>query len=216
MIIDPENLTLEAIVRHLQPAGKSVLEVGCGDGRLSSQLCRKTARLTAVDLDREALVKARQQQSDIAFALVSGENLAFAPESFDAVVFTLSLHHQNGTAALQEAARVVRPGGTILIVEPAPDGEVEQLCNVFDDETEALAQAMRIVASSNLATGPQEIIRPRWKCADGEALIDWLFDHYSAPYDQRKADAVTAILGRRWNTSPLLLHDKLAVISLYL
>jgi len=214
MIIDPENLTLEAILRHLPPAANSVLEIGCGNGRLSSQLFEHVNRLTAVDPDRESLLSAKQGSASIAFVLMSGEHLAFADDSFDAAVFTLSLHHQNSPAALREAARVVRSRGIILVVEPAPDGEVEQLCNVFDDETEVLARAMDAVESCGLSPGPREIIRPLWKCADGKALIDWLFDHYNVPCEQSKADHIIRILGRRADDGPLLLQDKLRVISL--
>lgn len=214
MIIDFENITLKAILRHLEPAGKSVLEIGCGNGRLSSQLSEHVGRLTAVDPDREALLSAKQRLAGVDLALVSGEHLAFADKSFDAVVFTLSLHHQKSPAALREAARVVRSQGIILVVEPAPDGEVEQLCNVFDDETEVLAQAMAAVESCGLPPDRRETIRPLWKCADGKALIDWLFDHYNVPYDQSKADRITGILGRRSDAVPLLLQDKLTVISL--
>ncbi len=167
MIIDPGNLFLDVIIRHIHLAGKSVLEVGYGDGRLSSQLSCHTGRLTAVGPEGVALDKARGRLSGITFALASGESLAFAAHCFDAVVFTLSLHHQNSIAALREATRVVHPDGIILMVEPCQDGEVELLCNVFNDETEVLNQAMQAVSSSGLSPGQHEILTPQWKCADG-------------------------------------------------
>jgi ubiquinone/menaquinone biosynthesis C-methylase UbiE len=71
--------------------GKVALEVGCGDGLVSAFLASKVKNLVAIDPDKEALEKAKENIQGVDFRLGSGEKLEFEDESFDLVLFTLSL-----------------------------------------------------------------------------------------------------------------------------
>jgi ubiquinone/menaquinone biosynthesis C-methylase UbiE len=96
----------------LQDAGR-VLEVGCGVGALLPHLQKAAPQSMVVGLDRAEGMLALAPRD---FPLVVGDaaNLPFADGSFDAVVMAFMLFHLPRPAAgLQEAWRLLRPGGRI-------------------------------------------------------------------------------------------------------
>jgi SAM-dependent methyltransferase len=79
----------------------------------------------------------------------SAEELPFATASFDGVIFLNSLHHVPVAAmgrALEQAARVLRPGGLLYVQEPLARGPAFELLRAVDDETEIRAAALRALA----------------------------------------------------------------------
>lgn len=104
--------------------GARILEVGCGPGHLSTRLARDQAlEVTGLDLDPAMIERARANaaRSEIqgrAPRFVEGDvaSLPFDDSSFDLVVSTFSMHHwSDPTAGLSEIARVLRPGGRVLL-----------------------------------------------------------------------------------------------------
>ena len=101
--------------------GKRVLEIGVGLGVDFSQWIKNRARAFGVDLTSQALRLTRRNLdtagvSRIAYHLgqADAENLPFEKDSFDLVYSWGALHHTPGTeAALEEAFRVLVPGGTL-------------------------------------------------------------------------------------------------------
>ena len=102
----------------------SCLEIGCGTGKNTEWLVTKAKRITAVDLSKEMLSKAREKinsdkvqflQTDITKSWV------FTKEKFDLVTFSLVLEHiENLDHIFNEAAKVLIPGGYIYIGELHP------------------------------------------------------------------------------------------------
>jgi SAM-dependent methyltransferase len=67
-----------------------------------------------------------------------------ASNDADYVVFFNSLHHVPAAVmakALEEAARVLRPGGQVYVSEPIAEGPFFETCRPVDDETEVRARA---------------------------------------------------------------------------
>ena len=93
-------------------------------------------RLTAVDVDLNVVTHATETgQADEALVARAGE-LPFEPGSFDVVLYRLVLHHVAYTQPLgpviAEAARLLRPGGALVAVEPGlfhPVGAALALAN---------------------------------------------------------------------------------------
>ncbi len=95
-VLDPEGAHLAALRRLGDFRGRRVLELGCGDGRLTLGIARDAASVLAFDPDAEAVERARgSRPSDLAerveYRVASGTEIEIEPHSFDLVVFSWSL-----------------------------------------------------------------------------------------------------------------------------
>lgn len=214
MINDKEHLTVEKILTFADFESQAVLEVGCGNGRITQGLIGKAESLIAIDPNTDAIANAIKRTPNVDFRIGSGENLEFNDASFDIVVFTLSLHHQNCDIALDEAARVLRDDGQILVIEPAVDSEVSIICNIFHDETPVLKNAIKAIDESLFKIASTEIFYTEWEFVDNQELYNWLFDFYQTPHDKIKIGKVNRLLGLRQDSRPINLQDKLAITRL--
>jgi ubiquinone/menaquinone biosynthesis C-methylase UbiE len=94
-------------------AGRDALEVGCGTGLILDRVSRFTRRATGVDLSGGMLAKAAARGLWVAQG--SATELPVATASVDvAYSFKVLAHVREIQAAMQEMARVVRPGGYVL------------------------------------------------------------------------------------------------------
>lgn len=94
--IDPQERELRALERAIRWQDRQVLEIGCGDGRLTWRLARLGARISALDPDaaRVRLARAslaRRDSRRIAFRVGRAERLPYRAKEFDAVVFAWAL-----------------------------------------------------------------------------------------------------------------------------
>ncbi len=101
------------VAREL-PARGTVLDAGCGLGLMSEPLAQSGRRVVGLDLTPEMLAHAKRRVS----RGVNGDvyRMPFADASFDGVV-SIDVIQQlpDGRGLVQEAARVTKPGGTVLI-----------------------------------------------------------------------------------------------------
>ena len=214
MIIDKGNLTVKRVASVVQLSDRKVLEIGCGDGRLSSHLHPLSGEFVAIDPDRKAIDTARERYPWINFKLGSGESVRQQDQCFDVILFTLSLHHQDSLRALTVARDTLFPTGQVVVIEPAIDSEVSIVCNVFNDETAELKKAERAIETSNLRCDLFDILSTEWEFADRQELMNWLFDFYQHPYEQAKVAKVEKILGKKYSDKPLVLVDTLNLFVL--
>jgi demethylmenaquinone methyltransferase/2-methoxy-6-polyprenyl-1,4-benzoquinol methylase len=98
-----------------------VLDVATGTGAVARELLRRHPGLRVVALDQspEMLAEARRHVGErVELITGSAERLPFESGAFDALTFTYLLRYVDDPAAtLAELARVVRPGGTIAMLE---------------------------------------------------------------------------------------------------
>ena len=95
-VLDPEGAHLAALRRLADFAGARVLEVGCGDGRLTVGIAEHAASVFAFDPDEEAVGRAcealpAELTDRVAYAVGSGIELEIPRSAFDIVVFSWSL-----------------------------------------------------------------------------------------------------------------------------
>jgi ubiquinone/menaquinone biosynthesis C-methylase UbiE len=120
-IVDAMLLINRLRKRQFSTVEGDVLDVACGTGENFEYLSRAST-VTAIDLSPEMVVearrRARQMQEDIAILVGDAQRMPFADDTFDVVVSALSsCTFPDHVAAFREMARVVRPGGRILLVE---------------------------------------------------------------------------------------------------
>jgi ArsR family transcriptional regulator len=108
-------------VAALVPSGLAVLDIGTGTGALLPLLAGTGASVTAVDTSEAMLERARQlcereQLAGVQFRSADVQALPFADGTFDAAYCSMVLHHVASPGqAVSEMARVVRPGGKVVV-----------------------------------------------------------------------------------------------------
>ena len=96
--------------------GVDLLEIGCGPGHLAGEAAPAGARAVGLDVAEAMLARARENYPALAVQRGSAEELPFPEARFDAVVGNLViLHLARPEAAAAEAARVLRPGGRLVL-----------------------------------------------------------------------------------------------------
>ncbi|TAL15502.1 methyltransferase domain-containing protein [bacterium] len=117
--------TLSALLHHdsVFPEGSEILEAGCGVGAQTVFLAEKNPRskITCVDISEKSLAEARQKLTgvpNVTFKQGDLFDLPFPESGFDHVFICFVLEHlPDPVRALTRLKRILRPGGTITVIE---------------------------------------------------------------------------------------------------
>ncbi|MFD0476192.1 class I SAM-dependent methyltransferase [Nonomuraea thailandensis] len=101
------------LTEWLPPAPARVLDAGCGRGRLALALARAGYAVSAVDIDPRAVAAT----TALGVAAIEADIADYDDRPFDAIVFSLSLHHTARLAEAVERARALLAAGGVLIVD---------------------------------------------------------------------------------------------------
>ena len=116
--------TQEIILRHLPPSPVSVIDIGGAAGVYSFWLADLGHRVSLVDLTPKHIEQARQTNRTAwrrlaAIEVGDASGLKFDPETFDVALLLGPLYHlldrSSRVKAIQEALRVLKPGGILLV-----------------------------------------------------------------------------------------------------
>jgi SAM-dependent methyltransferase len=200
----------------LQPrAGSRILDVGCGTGTAEVQLSRlRISQVSLVGVDvvparvREAINAAKAHNIRARYAGADGCALPFADATFDSTFCVAVLQHiRDVDVAVGELARVTKPGGRVLAVEP--DNRARYWYSSVDAGMQAFEVANRLFAAIADARGDtaDPVVGPRlpaifarkWIEPSAVELFPVTVSHLGAPpkavWDARR-EAVSAIISR--------------------
>ncbi len=96
VLSDPEDTETKALHDYADFTGKRVLEIGCGDGRLTWRYADRTASIVAIDPDADDIATALQDcpaelRDKIDFRVLRLEELSIPAEKFDLALLSWSL-----------------------------------------------------------------------------------------------------------------------------
>lgn len=216
MEYDTEQMIIKMIKTQTIFNEKTVLEIGCGAGKISSLLADDVTVYIGIDPDEDAIREAKENYDNVDFRIGNGESLVLGDFFFDIVLFTLSLHHQNSSAALKEAYRVLKKKGRLVIVEPSVKGEFQQFFHLFDDETLEIQNAYRSMMDSAFSLEDKDTFDAIVKFEDKTDLCHYDFDRDSiASGDEtRIMNKLDQLQPGASNLSPIILKDTLDIYLL--
>jgi SAM-dependent methyltransferase len=149
-LIDDELTLLNELVPLMQ---RDIVELGCGNAQTARALLQRHpgCHVTGLEVDtRQHAKNLDNPQPGLEFIAAGAEAIPFPDASFDLTLMLKSLHHVPVPAmagALDEIARVLRPGGYLYVSEPVFAGEMNEVVRLFNDE-----EAVRAAAQAALDT----------------------------------------------------------------
>lgn len=97
-------------------AGRKILDIGAGTGRLSVYLAKRGADVTAFDISEKMLEIVRRKNKKINTKVGNAENLEFADNTFDIVVAAfLIVHLKDPTHFFDEVYRILKDDGIFVV-----------------------------------------------------------------------------------------------------
>lgn len=110
-------------LKNLADAGGTVLDAGCGDGRLAMELGKIFRRVIGFDLSPRMIAVARKRAlaagaANVHFLVGDITHPALAPSSFDLIFSSYALHETSLGASLPSLTHLLKPGGCIYAQEP--------------------------------------------------------------------------------------------------
>lgn len=164
-LIDDELAVLNELVPLQQ---LNIIELGCGNARMARSLLQRYpgCRVTGLEVDeRQHAKNLASPQDGLHFIAAGAEAIPFADSSFDLALMLKSLHHVPLPAmarALDEVARVLRPGGHLYVSEPIYDGALNEVIRLFNDEGSVRAAAQAAVEAALRTTKWEQVAERRF------------------------------------------------------
>ena len=208
MHLDPEGKEKQLIAELLGSSAGDLIEIGCGDGRLTKDLVERCGSVTALDPELSSLREARVDLSgQVRLLSGSGEELPLVDSCADTVLFSLSLHHQDPVKALAEARRVLRENGRILVLEPVEHSLLSMLFTLLHNESGEYERAEMAIDGSGLKELQSGSVRTKWLFEDFAEMVDHLYSYFEMVPEPEKKQQMAQLLGERTADKPLAVED---------
>ncbi|MES9969334.1 MAG: methyltransferase domain-containing protein [Candidatus Thiodiazotropha sp.] len=144
---------IELMQRLLTFSGWRVLELGCGSARVTRQLAQAHPDCDFIATEVDAVQHQKNQLdpvANISFRLEGAQSISEPDQSLDLVMMLKSLHHVPESVmsqAMNEIARVLKPGGRAYFSEPVYQGEFNALLSLVHDEKQVRESAFKAIRS---------------------------------------------------------------------
>ncbi len=171
-----------ALVERLRPrAGERILDIGCGDGRVTTTI--RSAGAGVVGLDRSLAMARAAAEKGVTAVVGDAVALPFGDGSFDAVFSNAALHWvTDHYTAVQEIARVLAPGGRVAV-----------RLGGAGNQWRTITEMMRTLGRAPYADYRPAGMRSPWRMADPSEWMAALVDSGAA---RELADALPRRGGR--------------------
>ena len=176
----PAGDTVDILGGLLAPLqGRRILDIGCGRGNLLQALAERGASVAGLDPDEAMLGVAQMLVPKAVLKQGCAQLLPFGDTSMHAAIFLNSLHHipvPDMLLALEEAARVVGKGGSVIVVESLSEGSFFDALRLIEDETEVRQAAQDAIVRARRRGIVSEIRRIEYDrietFRDAEAFLE--------------------------------------------
>jgi len=143
-----ESTDFQVLQEQFALNNKCVVDVGCGKGEFAAAIAGLGAHVSGIEPDPQQAAKNREAQPLAGLELfeAGAQALPLEDASQDLLLFRFSLHHIPSSlypAAFAEAARVLKAGGQLYIMEPVAQGSSQYVMALFHDETAVRANAQQ-------------------------------------------------------------------------
>lgn len=164
VVTDPRILDHMLEVSDVRPDMR-VLDVACGPGFVTMAFAPKCRSVVGIDATDRLVTRARAEAArrtitNVTFTLGNVERMPFGPDEFDLATCRFAFHHfAHPRLVLAEMARVLKPGGRMVIVDmttsedPAKSGyhnRLERLCDPSHARALPLSEWERMIAEAGL------------------------------------------------------------------
>ncbi len=223
---DIDQQEIVHIEKAVDLSGTNILEIGCGSGRLTEQLAPLCESVTGVDADEETIDTSSKSNTieNVTYLTASALDLPFENDSFDLVIFSLSLccvdPEDRMKDAVSEAIRVLRNGGHLINLMPSTvrNFDAGWLWYYIDTENESqlydtwvaaarLALKQSVFIDRKLAFVQEQKVRTRWSYDDIEEIRERWQDRYDTFAEDESPDHRTTFgeqLDRYLSEAPLI------------
>lgn len=159
-----------------------VLDAGCGAGRMSRYLADRECAVQGIDLSPAMVEMARRDHPDLDFSVASLTDLPFPDDTFAGVMIWYSAIHtppEGQPRIFEEAARVLRPGGHLVIGLQIGEGtrDVSASYRRFGHEVQlerylyATDEIAALLSSAGLIEIARVVRRPQGSERDDQAAL---------------------------------------------
>jgi SAM-dependent methyltransferase len=134
----------DALAEAVPLQGRTVVDIGCGDGAIVRRLRAAGAIALGVDID---VTRAIELDPEGRYLTGGAEGIPLEDQSVDVAILFKSLHHvPDPHAAFPELRRIAREA--VFIAEPLPEGAFFELLRPVDDETHVRAVAQEAIKAA--------------------------------------------------------------------
>lgn len=128
-------MSSDRFIGMLAPSkGEKILDIGAGKGQVADRVLQASrgAEVYAVEPNEKRVATMKKDFPAIRSSVAGAESLPFPDSHFDKVYATMALHHFNDLdKALQQVTRVLKPGGSFVVLEVEPRSAVGMVFRFF-------------------------------------------------------------------------------------